>query len=150
VPFIAVWPGKIKPGTVSHEPIVGHDVVATLAHLAGQPIDRKKVKDSLNLIPLLTGKQPAERHKILMQQSSNGPRYAIRKGNLKLIMKAQSRTSLSNLDPVELFNLEENPLEDEERNLLKAPKYRVAAAALLKTYLEYRKTGQSTIGKATE
>lgn len=150
VPFIAVWPGKIKPGTVSHEPIVGHDVVATLAHLAGQPIDRKKVKDSLNLIPLLTGKQPAERHKILMQQSSNGPRYAIRKGNLKLIMRAQSRKSLSNLDPVELFNLEENPLEDEARNLLKAPKYKGAAADLLKTYLEYRKTRQSTIGKATE
>ena len=44
----------------------------------------------------------------------------------------------------------ENPLEDEERNLLKAPKYRVAAAELLKTYLEYRKTRQSTIGRATE
>ncbi|MBT3376994.1 MAG: arylsulfatase [Lentisphaerae bacterium] len=145
VPFIAVWPGKIKPGTISREPVVAHDIVATLAHLAGQPVDRTKVKDSLNLIPLLTGKEPVERHKVLMHQSQNGPRYAIRKGDLKLIMKAQSKKNLKGLKPLELFNLKENPTEDPEQNLLNSPKYKDTVAELLETYLTYRKTGESTV-----
>jgi len=147
VPFIAVWPGKIKPGTISHEPIVGHDIVATLAHLAGQPVDRTKVKDSLNLLPLLMGKPLTERHEFLMHQSQNGPSYAIRQGELKLIMRAQSKKNLKGLKPTALFNLKDNPLEKEEENLLKDSKHKMTVDQLFKTYLEFRKTGQSTIGE---
>jgi len=150
VPFIAVWPGRIKPGAISHEPIVGHDIVATLAHLAGQALDRTKIKDSLNLVPLLTGKGPVEQHKVLMHQSQNGPRYAIRKGDLKLIMKAESKNSLKGLKPLELFNLTEDPTEDPEQNLLNNPKYKDTVAELLETYLDIRNTRRSTIGKTTK
>jgi arylsulfatase A-like enzyme len=145
VPFIAVWPGKIRPGTISREPIVAHDIVATLAHFADQPIDRTKVKDSLNLIPLLTGKGTTEQHNILMHPSQNGPTYAIRKGDLKLIMQAPSKKNLTNLQPVALFTLKDNAQENEQENLLKNPEYKSRADQLFKTYLEVRKTGRPTI-----
>jgi arylsulfatase A-like enzyme len=150
VPFIAVWPGKIKPGTISRAPIVGHDIVATLAHLAGQPIDRTKIKDSLDLVPLLTGGPATEAHKVLMHQSQVGPSYAIRQAHLKLIMRAQTKKNLKGLKPVALFNLKDNPQEDEGQNLIEDPKFRDAANDLFETYLTYRKTGQSTIGAIEE
>lgn len=150
VPFIAVWPGKIEPGAICREPIVGHDIVATLAHLSGQPVDRKKIKDSMNLVPLLTGKPMTEKHGYLMHQSRNGPRYAIRKGEFKLIMKAPSAQGLNGLKPVELFNLRSNPSEAVEQNLVNNPEHKVVVDELLKTYLGIRKNRHPTIMMSDE
>lgn len=96
---------------------------------------------------MLTGKPLTERHEFLMHQSQNGPSYAIRQGELKLIMRAQSKKNLKGLKPTALFNLKDNPLEKEEENLLKDSKHKMTVDQLFKTYLELRKTGQSTIGE---
>ena len=53
VPFIAVWPQKIKPNTVSHELVVNTDLLATFASLVNRPLSDEDVVDSNNLIPLL-------------------------------------------------------------------------------------------------
>ena len=51
-PFIAVWPQKIKPNTVSHELVVNTDLLATFASLVNRPLSDEDVVDSNNLMPL--------------------------------------------------------------------------------------------------
>jgi uncharacterized sulfatase len=55
VPFIAKWPGRIRPGTVSSEPAMNLDLFPTLLSLAGveQPSDR--IIDGKNIEGLLSG-----------------------------------------------------------------------------------------------
>jgi arylsulfatase len=66
VPAIAVWPGKIAPGSVSHEIVGGLDLMATFAAVGGVKLptnDREGkpiIFDSYDLSPVLfgTGKSP--------------------------------------------------------------------------------------------
>jgi arylsulfatase A len=57
VPGIFRWPGRIKPGTVSHELISGLDFFPTVCDLAGIPQPKRPKLDGISLEPLLTGKQ---------------------------------------------------------------------------------------------
>ena len=51
-PFIALWPGKIKPGTIQNTPIINLDLYPTFLAVAGNT----KVKlDGENLLPLFLG-----------------------------------------------------------------------------------------------
>jgi arylsulfatase A-like enzyme len=54
VPFIAWWPGKVKPGEAAH---VGYfpDFMPTAAELAGTPAPEQT--DGISLVPTLTGKE---------------------------------------------------------------------------------------------
>lgn len=54
VPFIAWWPGKVKPGESEH---VGYfpDFMPTAAELAGTPAPEQT--DGISLVPVLTGKE---------------------------------------------------------------------------------------------
>ena len=66
VPAIAVWPGKIKPGSKNHEIVGGLDLMATFASVAGVKLpenDREGkpiIFDSYDMTPVLsgTGKSP--------------------------------------------------------------------------------------------
>lgn len=158
VPFVAVWPGKIAPGSVSDEPIITHDTVATIAALAGQPIDRSLVKDSMNLLPVFQGLDVKERHLNLMHQSAGGPSWAIRDGQWKLILKASSKIKNFKfapdkllvpgvMEPIGLYNLTDNLYENEEQNLLKNPELKPRVDAMLKRCVDLRTTGDSTIGE---
>lgn len=62
VPFIAKWPGHIRPGTVSSEPAVNLDIFPTLLSVAGvkHPVDR--VVDGKSIEGLLSGKNPRSPH----------------------------------------------------------------------------------------
>ncbi|HVP10645.1 MAG TPA: arylsulfatase [Phycisphaerae bacterium] len=61
VPAMAVWPGKIKPGTKSHDIVGGLDLMATFASVAGVKLPDKDregqpiIFDSYDMTPLLTG-----------------------------------------------------------------------------------------------
>ena len=66
VPAIAIWPGKIKPGTRNHDIVGGLDLMATFAKLGGVELpknDRENkpiIFDSYDISPVLfgTGKNP--------------------------------------------------------------------------------------------
>ena len=76
-PLIAAWPGKIAPGSVSHEPIIIEDLYPTLLAAAGLPLpapDRlavtpaqvhgaplRQVIDGEDFLPVLTGARPTVR-----------------------------------------------------------------------------------------
>src|SRR5690606_33415960 len=53
VPFIARWPGHIKPGTVSDPRSAQYDLLPTLAQVLG--VEIKHPIDGISLLPTLTG-----------------------------------------------------------------------------------------------
>jgi len=55
IPFIAKWPGKIKAGSVSKQLLCNVDMVATMAALTGVTVKDGHARDSVNLLPALTG-----------------------------------------------------------------------------------------------
>jgi arylsulfatase len=61
VPAIAIWPGKIQPGSVSHDVVGGLDLMATFASAAGAKLPEKDregqpiIFDSYDMTPVLTG-----------------------------------------------------------------------------------------------
>ncbi|CAA6696527.1 MULTISPECIES: arylsulfatase [unclassified Lentimonas] len=159
IPFIAVWPRKIAANSESKEPIVGHDVVATIAALADQPLDRAVVMDSIDLLPILTNDPSGQRHAYLMHQSSRGPRYALREGPWKLIIgpdggkvekagaatKSNPVAGLKDLVPIALFNLDSNLTENESQNLLSNPEQAQRIAQMQAKYIELRVTESTTL-----
>lgn len=157
VPFIAVWPGKIKPNSVSDEPIVGLDMVATIAALANQPIDRNIVKDAANLLPVFTNTNKEKLHTYLMHQSAGGPSYAIRDGEWKLILqlkktgnsKKNFKTVITvgadDLEPIALYNLKDNLNEVESKNLLNKTVYKDHVNTMFMKYVELRANGTPTV-----
>ena len=147
VPFIAVWPGVIEPGSTSHTTIVGHDMVATLATIAGIPIDRSKVMDSANLLPVFKQETQQPIHPYLLHQSQakGGPYYALREGDWKLIFKTPKREQFDQMQVIGLYLLSENPYEKKMGNLAHNPAFQDKIKAMTSTYLKLRKNGGSTL-----
>ncbi len=85
VPWVARWPGKIKPGTSSDEIICQTDLMATLAALLGHKLPADAGEDSYNVLPAILGK-PGKRpiREATVHHSANG-KFAIRQGNWVLI-----------------------------------------------------------------
>ena len=87
VPFLARWPGMIKPGTRSAELISLSDMLATFAALAGQELPPEAGPDSFNVVPALLGRklaEPLHRPRVMQSGGSSGM-LAIREGPWKLI-----------------------------------------------------------------
>lgn len=142
VPFIAVWKGKIVPGSVSDEAIINHDMLATMATLLKVKVPKDEAMDSLNLLPLLTGKCGFEPREYLMLQSGCYFETMLRDGDWKLIMASDYNSS--KFEPVALFNLSKNPVEDETQNLVKHPEQQERVKAIHKKYLSIRESGART------
>ncbi|MHC4997064.1 MAG: sulfatase, partial [Planctomycetota bacterium] len=54
VPFFVRWPGVVKPGTKSAEPITAVDMMPTFCAIAGADLPNQEV-DGVNLVPLFKG-----------------------------------------------------------------------------------------------
>ena len=130
IPFIAVWPGMIAPGTESDEPVIALDIVATIAAVTGQDISRDVVMDSLNLMPLLMQEPGARGHENLIHYASWGG-TALRQGDWKLQMWGKN---MNNQKPMKLFNLKDNPGEDPENDHINNPKYEERVEQMMNTY----------------
>ena len=71
VPFIAWWPGKVKPGGESTHVGYFPDWLPTAVELAGAPAPEKT--DGLSLVPVLTGKAEAQpKHEFLYWEFHEG------------------------------------------------------------------------------
>lgn len=144
VPFIAVWPDRIQAGSVSDEPVINTDMVATFAALVGTDIPRDQARDSHNLLPLLLGRRdqyiPRD---YMMLQAGSRHEVIYRKGPWKLIL--QSDASCSRWDPKALFNLEDNPREDPKQNAVNLPDQEPRVAAMTAGYLDIRHSGRRTV-----
>jgi len=94
VPTLACWPGKIKPGSVSDEPLAAYDWLPTACELAG--VDAPEGIDGLSYVPMLVG-QPQPSHEYLFW--SYGPKKAVRKGKWKAVIPGRD-------EPLELYDLD--------------------------------------------
>jgi arylsulfatase A-like enzyme len=145
VPFFAIWNGKIKANSESHEPIVGHDMVATIAALSNQKLDTSKVFDSANLLPAFFQESKIPLHKYLMHQSKGGPYYAMKDGKWKLILKGEKPGVIENLVPIALFDLDTNVFEKEDKNLIHDSNNKERIELMHKTYVKLRNSGARTV-----
>ena len=85
VPFLARWPGKIKPGTRSAETISLTDMLATLAAIVGKELPPGSGPDSYNILPALLGKKLPDPDRPMVMLSGGIGALSIRSGKWKLI-----------------------------------------------------------------
>lgn len=64
-PFIARWPGKIKPGTTDATPVIQLDLFPTFLAAAGTAVPDGKVLDGESILPLLQASGTLKRQSIL-------------------------------------------------------------------------------------
>ena len=80
VPFIAWWPGKIEEGTVSDQMLLNVDLKATFAEVIGRELSADEKKDSISMLPALTG-DPEKPLRTEMVITPHKPTHmAVRKG----------------------------------------------------------------------
>jgi len=107
VPFIARWPGKIKPGTQSDQISAFWDFLPTACEIAGVQIPDDT--DGISILPALTGESVQPKHEYLYWEFyERAGAKAIRKGNWKAV-KNNLKSDINS--PVELYNLENDPGE---------------------------------------
>jgi len=100
VPFIAWWPGRIKPGQVSRHVGYFADFLPTAAELAGVPVPDNI--DGISIVPTLLGRESDQRqHKYLYWEFyERGFGQAVRMGKWKAIRTGGKGGT------IELFDLE--------------------------------------------
>jgi arylsulfatase A-like enzyme len=82
-PFIARWPGKIKPGTTCDDIICLTDLMATCAAITETKLPTNAAEDSINFLPDLLGTATVPCREAIVHQGLNGA-LAIRQGQWKL------------------------------------------------------------------
>ena len=101
VPLIARWPGKVKPGTVSHHISAFWDFLPTFAELAG--VEHLPSIDGISMLPTLMGKPAKQKqHEFLYWEfHERGSKQAVRMGDWKAVRFGVN-------GKLELYNLKED------------------------------------------
>jgi len=79
-PFIARWPGRIRPGSLTHEPCHVMDVMATCVEMAGAP--GPDLVEGRSLLPLFSDAGFSAERDLCLEHEGN---RAIRRGRFKLV-----------------------------------------------------------------
>jgi arylsulfatase A-like enzyme len=108
-PLLVRWPGVIKPGSVTDQPVISTDLYPTLLDLAGLPPRPNQHKDGMSLTPILKGARRIDRgplywHYPHYSNQGGPPAGAIRLGPWKLIERYEEGS-------VELYNVEKDVSE---------------------------------------
>ncbi|MFD2256153.1 sulfatase-like hydrolase/transferase [Luteolibacter algae] len=74
VPFVAHWPGTIKPEQVSHELIDFSDLLPTFSELGGAQVPTDRVIDGRSFLPILRGEPGTPREWIYCWYQRDGKR----------------------------------------------------------------------------
>ncbi|NND99352.1 MAG: sulfatase-like hydrolase/transferase [Pirellulaceae bacterium] len=112
VPACAAWPGKIDPGSRTDAIGITMDFFATICEAAGVELEQRV--DGISLLPTLLGQsQDTGDRDLFFHRREGGNRYggltinAIRRGPWKLLQN-------SPFEPLELYHLEQDPLEQKD------------------------------------
>lgn len=105
--FVARWPGRIPAGTTSDELAISVDILPTLAGLAGASAPRDRVIDGMDMLPLLTGKEPVPTPHLAYYYYYMNHLCAVRSGRWKLHVARRASGDPSNPPDrvTELFDL---------------------------------------------
>ena len=112
VPMVAVWPGKIRPGSSSNRLALTMDLFPTICAVAGVKVESEI--DGVSLFRTLVGQMAPPLERELFWVRREGGRYhqgqdyyAVRRGRWKLMQN-------SPFEPYKLFNLRDDPLEEHD------------------------------------
>jgi arylsulfatase A-like enzyme len=99
VPAIVRWPGRVAPGTTSDAPVIGYDLMPTLAAAAGLAVPADRPIDGEDITAVLRGQPFARRRPLYWEfEDDQGFHYALRDGDHKLLAdKALSKVRLFDL-----------------------------------------------------
>ena len=141
VPFIARWPGMVRPGSVCDQLVCQADFIRTFADILGATLPDNAGEDSFSLLPLLKGEDKSVRENAVSASINGVP--AVRGGSWKYIPAPGSGGWGKGGDqsqPVQLYNLAEDL--GESKNLAAAMPGKVAEmkALLEKLIVEGRST----------
>ena len=151
VPFVARWPGQVKPGTTSAQTICLTDLVATCAEILGEKFPANAAEDSVSFLPALLGTDAGRPlREATVHHSMNGS-FAIRQANWKLIFAPGSggwsapkpgSPAERGLPPVQLYDLAADV--GEQHNV--HAEHPDVVARLTKLMEQYVADGRSTPG----
>jgi len=139
VPFIARWPGRLKPG-VSNALVDQVDLLSSLAALTGQKVPADAAPDSFNVLPALLGQSKRARDHVVEHARA----LSLIVGDWKAIRpsagpKLNAGNETGNDPQPQLFHLTEDP--GEKNNL--AAKYPDKVKELLARLAQIEKAGRS-------
>ncbi len=124
----AVWPGMIKPGSRSTLRGITMDLYPTICEAAG--VDVEHTIEGRSILPTLLGKQQDSSDRdLFFHRREGGERYAglttnaVRRGDWKLLQN-------SPFAPLELYNLADDPLEENDLSMKNRREFRELSAAL--------------------
>jgi len=100
VPFLAVWPGKVKAGSTSGHISAFWDFLPTMCDIAG--ISIPEYTDGISMLPALTGQEQPKHDYLYWEFPEKGYQQAVLKGDWKAV-----RTDIQENPntPFELYNL---------------------------------------------
>jgi len=105
-PFIARWPGKIKPGSTSDFVSVQYDMFATLSEIAGV---KALPSDGISLVPILTGQGKVKsRDYLYFEFSEKSGEIAIRFEKFKAVKSGVKKNKSA---AWELYDMESDEKE---------------------------------------
>jgi arylsulfatase A len=129
-PLIVRWPGVVRPGSVSHEPVTSVDYFPTICAAAGVSVPRDREIDGISLVPPLQsgGTAPLERGSLFWhfphyRGADVVPYSIVRAGDWKLIKRYEGKA-------FELFNLKEDLSEQTDLSEAMPQKVRELDATL--------------------
>jgi len=133
VPMIAAWPGRIAPAAQSARIALHMDLYATICEAAG--VRPGPAIDGRSILPTLRGEtQPEVARDLFWMRREGGTKYrgqdyyAVRRGPWKMLHN-------SPFEPLQLFNLDQDPLE--QRDLMASePKVAQELTAALQLHLQ--------------
>jgi len=140
IPFLARWPGKVKPGTTSDQLICLTDLMATCADILGAKLPDNAGEDSVSILPALRGETYP---RVVVHHSIQGM-FAIREGNWKLELCRGSGgwSKGDDGEPIQLYDMTKDV--GERANEHKA--HPEIVARLTKLLEKYIAEGRSTPG----
>lgn len=113
VPFIARWPGKIPPGSVSNEIFHVVDIYSTLAAVAETSVPQDRPIDGVNQLPFLKGETQASAREGFVYFIKNEMRAAKwRDWKMHFVWEKEPNEGANHLETPYLFNLVQDPKEE--------------------------------------
>ncbi|MCK4747325.1 MAG: sulfatase-like hydrolase/transferase, partial [Bacteroidales bacterium] len=117
VPFIVRGPG-IKPGSYTHVPVVGYDLLSTFYDLAGGTEDLPDEIDGGSIVPLfnnpVNGTVERDAEALIFHRPIKKSSSAIRQGSYKLFLTWNQEGEIIDRH---LYNLDESIVENEDTDI---------------------------------
>jgi arylsulfatase A len=115
VPTVAIWKGKIEPGSVYDDPVTLMDILPTFANLAGIDLPGDRPVDGLDITPILMGEKTSGYREFMYFYKERYKGYRAGDWKIKLahpgFRGVPGRIAIDP-HPLSLFNLQDDPGEN--------------------------------------